>query len=119
MTPTQRVQMWTLLATDAVTLAQDYVTHLGLRRGPTAAPRGLDMRLSAARGQIRGADFRTLPFPAWEGGRQFLWLMGTLLDDDLPTAARIEIVDDLVVCAERLIATLATTSARPRADLDD
>ena len=117
MTPSQRVEMWTLLAREAVVLAQDYVTNLGLR--PTDAPRGLDMRLSAARGQIRGADFRTLPFPAWEGGRQFLWLMGILLDDDLPTASRIEIVDDLVVCAERLIATLATTSARPRADLDD
>jgi hypothetical protein len=117
MSQTQRVEMWTAMATEASALGQDYVANLGLR--PTDRARGLDMRMSAVRGRVRGPDFRALPYPAWEGGRQFLWLAGVLIDDERPTAERIEIVDDLVVCAERLIQTLSHTSARPRADLDD
>lgn len=116
MSQAQRVERWIVLAEEAKALAQDYLANMGLRLEDKP---GLDMRMSSARGQARGLDFRLLPFPAWEGGRHFAWLLSILVDDDRPTSARIEIVDDLVVTADRLISTLRTTSARPRADLDD
>lgn len=115
MSPQQRVEMWIELAREAATLAPAYAAGSASK----ARDAGLDMRLSAARGLTRGLNFHQLPYSAWEIGREFLFLLDTLVDDDNPPEVRLGAVNDLVVVADRLAVELRTCAVRPRADLDD
>jgi hypothetical protein len=115
MMPRQRVEMWIELAREASTLAPAYAAG----SASTARDAGLDMRLSAARGLTRGLNFHQLPYSAWETGREFLFLLDTLVNDDNPPEVRLGAVNDLVVVAGRLADELRTCVVRTRADLDD
>lgn len=118
MTPAERLERWTALVDEAVSLARDFSASL-IIDADHADPR-LDMRMSALRGQVRGLDYAKLPFPAWEAGREFLWLAGEMASDEAITAQRASRARDLMVQAQRLLAALETThAARRRADLDD
>ncbi len=117
MTLAHRVEMWIALSAEAADLARDYAASFVVD-ADHAIP-SLDMRMSAARGQARGLDFRTLPYPAWEAGRLFALLLSCLTDDNATPARRLARVDGLVAAAIALPDILQRCSARPRADLDD
>jgi hypothetical protein len=112
-----RVEMWTALARDAAALARDYAASFVVD-ADHASP-GLPVSLGAARGQVRGLVAERLPYSAWEEGREFLFLLGRLVDEDATPAARLQNVDELIAVSARLIETLSHSTARPRADLDD
>ncbi|SFK42055.1 hypothetical protein [Caulobacter sp. UNC279MFTsu5.1] len=112
-----RVELWTALAREAADLARDYDASF-IVDADHAQP-SLDVRMSAARGQARGLVAERLPFPAWEDGRTFLFLLSRLVDDDATPAVRRQHVEELVSASIRLVDVLGRCSARPRADLDD
>lgn len=116
MTLAHRVEMWCALAREAADLARDFRDSFVVD-ADHAMP-SLDMRMSVARGQARALVAEALPFPAWEEGREFQFLLSRLVDRDAIPAVRLQHVEELVAVAIRLVDILSRCSARPRADLD-
>lgn len=117
MNQTARIEMWTSLANEVAEIAGPYAEARAAAQSAWNDP-ALSMRAAAVRGQARGLDFTRLPFPAWEAGREFLWLLDMVIGEDHLPEVRLQHAGDLVVVAGRLVEILATSAHRPRADLD-
>lgn len=121
MNQTARIERWTLLADEAAAVARDYEAAWAatpIERPCPALDPALNIRMASVRGQARGLDFTRLPFPAWETGKDFLWLLAAVVDEDRTPALRLQHVAELVGTAALLVEILATSAHRPRADLD-
>lgn len=112
MSQTARIESWTALANDALSLVAD------LAASGCQLNSSLRLKMAAARGQARGRDYTRLPYPAWEEGKDFLWLLSRITDEYATVEIRLQILDELRDIAGVLIQILATSAHRPRADLD-
>lgn len=111
-----RRDMWTALAREAASLAQDYEASFIADADHAGA--AIDMRLSALRGQTRGLSYRDLPFPHWDAGKVFVEQARAFASEMIIPARRLVVGPELRRAAEFLIEALENPPGRVRADLE-